>query len=462
MRGRFDELADALQSLTRPDEFTSATLEAEQSEFVRINGARLRQAGRVERAVARLRLVRGDRQAFHQMTLPGAVKGQGDCDAVLQAVSYALDRLRQVLHDSEPDPLLDVNRDPVTSDDRGPATSHAESSHEALFDRRLFIDTVAAAAGPADLVGFCAAGPIARGFCSSTGSRQYFERHSVSFDWSIHLPVDQTAGGDRKAVKASWSGAVFDPDLVARAIAASRRDAQVMSRPVMRLAPGDYRALLAPAALADLLQMLSWGGFSARAHLSGQSPLARLRSGDSSFSKMLSLAEDLDAGLAPAFQADGFPRPRQVPLIQQGRFADWLVSPQTAREFHIAGNAAGAHEAPESLRVAPGSMAQEQALARLGTGLSISNFWYLNFSDRPACRVTGMTRFACLWVQDGEPVAPIEAMRFDDSLFRVLGDQLLALGDQCELLPATDSYDGRATGGIEVPTALVGALRFAL
>jgi len=452
MRARFDELAQAIETGCAPGEFACATIEAERSEFVRINGARLRQAGRVERAVARIRLVQGDRQAIHQLTLPGLEPGVGD---LAGAVHESLAALRQVLADSGPDPLLDVNRDPVQSDDR--------DLHEGglVFDRAAFVQTVTDAAGPADLVGFCAAGPLARGFCSSSGSRQWYQRERLSFDWSIHLPVDAT-GGDRKAVKASWSGPAFNADDLSRAIADSRRDAQVMARPVMRLAPGEYRALLSPRALADLIEMLSWGGFSARAHHAGQSPLGWLRSGKSTLSPMLSMAEDLDAGLAPGFQADGYPRARRTALIDRGRFADWLVSPRTAREYQLTGNAAGEGEMPETLRVQPGSMKASDALSALGTGLSISNLWYLNFSDRPSARVTGMTRFACLWVDQGEPVAPVEAMRFDDSLYRLLGDQLEALGDTAVLMPAGDTYDARATGGIEVPGALLGAVRFAL
>ena len=453
MRARFEELAQAIESGCAQGEFACATLEAERSEFVRINGARLRQAGRVERAVARIRLVQDDRQAIHQLTLPGLEPGVGD---LTSAVHESLASLRQVLADSAPDPLLDVNREPVQSDDRD-TPDGADA-----FDRAAFMKTVADAAGPADLVGFCAAGPLARGFCSSSGSRQWYQRERVSFDWSIHLPGDAAGGGDRKAVKASWSGPSFNAAAVSQAIADSRRDAQVMTRPVMRLAPGDYRALLSPRAFADLLEMLSWGGFSARAHHAGQSPLNWLRSGKSTLSPMLSMAEDLDAGLAPGFQADGYPRARRTALIDGGRFADWLVSPRTAREYHLAGNAAGDGEMPETLRVQPGSMKASDALAALGTGLSISNFWYLNFSDRPSARVTGMTRFACLWVDKGEPVAPVEAMRFDDSLYRLLGDQLLALGDTAVLMPAGDTYDARATGGIEVPGALLGAVRFAL
>jgi predicted Zn-dependent protease len=112
--------------------------------------------------------------------------------------------------------------------------------------------------------------------------------------------------------------------------------------------------------------------------------------------------------------------------------------------------------------VAPGELSGAQALAALGTGVSIANLWYLNYSDREACRATGMTRFATLWVEDGEPVAPIEPMRFDDSLYRVLGEQLLALTDSAEPIPAGDTWNGREPGGIRAPAALVGALRFTL
>jgi predicted Zn-dependent protease len=449
MRAGFDALADALDAQARPGELLAATFDAEASEFVRFNDARLRQAGRVEHAHARLRLVDGERQAFHALTLPGLGAGR---DAVARAVAEGVAVLRASLVDAEPDPLLDVSREPVVADDTGP---------DAPFDGAAFVETVVAAAGDADLVGFCAAGPLARGFCSSAGSRQWYARSGVSFDWSIHLPVDARAEGARKAVKAGWSAPALDAGALAGAIARSRADAAVMARPVRRLAPGDYRVLLAPRALADLLELLGWGGFSARAHRTGQSPLARLERGEARLSPRLSIDEDLDAGFAPGFQGDGYPRPRRVPLVAAGAFADWLVSPRTAREFGLASNAASAAESPESLRVAPGALRAEDALARLGTGVSVSNLWYLNYSDRAAGRVTGMTRFACLWVEDGEPVAPIEAMRFDDSVWRLLGDGLEALGDTCARLPATDTYDGRATGGIEAPAALLAALRFA-
>lgn len=449
MRALFDRLADAIASRARGGEFVAATFEAEASEFVRFNGARLRQAGVVERAVAQLRLVDGGRQAFHRLTLPGL---RADADAIVGAVDEALAALRAVIAGSQPDPLLDVNRDPAVDADEGP---------DLRFERDAFVDAVASAAGDADLVGFCAAGPVARGFCSSAGARLWYCRGGVSFDWSIHLPLER-AGGARRAVKAAWSGPALELDALAAAIARSRADAQVLARPPRRLAPGDYRVLLGPHAVADLLRLLCWGGFSARAHRTGHSPLARLARGEAALSPRLSIAEDLEAGFAPGFQSDGYRRPRQVPLIERGRLAGMLVSPRTAREFGLQSNAAGEDETPESLRVSPGALRACDALARLDRGVAVSNLWYLNWSDRAAGRMTGMTRFASLWVEDGEAVAPIEAMRFDDSAFGILGDALEELGETPERMPATDTYDGRSTGGIEAPAALVGALRFAL
>lgn len=450
MRALFDALADVLADRARPGELLAATLEAEGSEFVRLNGGRLRQAGRVERATAGLRLVDGERQAYFDLTLPGL---RGGPDAIAASLDPALAALREAVAAAQPDPLLDVMRDAVVAHDEG---------GEGRFDRVAFVDAVAEACGDADLVGFCAAGPVARGFCSSSGARQWFRRDRVAFDWSIHLPVDERAGGARKAVKASWSDESLDTAAIASAIAASRADAAVMARPAVRLAPGEYRALLAPRAFADLVGMLSWGGFSERAMRAGQSPLARLAAGEATLSPSFGVAEDLDAGFAPAFQSDGYPRLRRVALIDRGRHAASLVSPRTAREFGLVSNGAPDSEAPQSLRVTCGRLAAGDALARLGDGIAVSDLWYLNWSDRAAGRVTGMTRFACMRVEDGHPVAPIEAMRFDDSIYRMLGDALEALGDTPVRLPADDTYDARAVGGIEAPAALLGALRLTL
>jgi predicted Zn-dependent protease len=176
----------------------------------------------------------------------------------------------------------------------------------------------------------------------------------------------------------------------------------------------------------------------------------------------VTLTEDTEHGWAPAFTSDGFLRPARVPLIVGGRTADELVSPRSAREFGIVANGAEPDEAAQSLALAPGDLDAQDALARLGTGLLVGNLWYLNFSDRPAGRVTGMTRFATFWVEDGQVVAPVSVMRFDESLLNLFGSQLVALGSVAEALVDNGTYGGRGLNGSRVPGLLVDGMAFTL
>ena len=79
---------------------------------------------------------------------------------------------------------------------------------------------------------------------------------------------------------------------------------------------------------------------------------------------------------------------------------------------------------PTSIDMSGGELAMSDALKALDTGLYISNLWYLNYSDRSNAAMTGMTRFATFWVENGEIKAPLNVMRFDDTLYRILGTEL--------------------------------------
>jgi predicted Zn-dependent protease len=176
----------------------------------------------------------------------------------------------------------------------------------------------------------------------------------------------------------------------------------------------------------------------------------------------IDLAEDIAAGVAPAFQAEGFTRPARVPLIEAGALVGSLVSPRTAREFGLEANGASDDETPEALAMAGGELPMHDAQDALDTGLAIGNLWYLNYSDRSACRMTGMTRFATFWVENGRIVAPVEVLRFDDTLYRIFGAKLLALTAETELLLESETYGGRELKSQTLPGALVSELTFTL
>ena len=90
-------------------------------------------------------------------------------------------------------------------------------------------------------------------------------------------------------------------------------------------------------------------------------------------------------------------------------------------------NAAENSEAAASIDTAASSLLSDDVLQALDTGLYINSLWYLNYSDKPTCRLTGMTRFATFWVQGGKIVGPVSVMRFDESVLCMLGQNLLGL-----------------------------------
>jgi predicted Zn-dependent protease len=166
--------------------------------------------------------------------------------------------------------------------------------------------------------------------------------------------------------------------------------------------------------------------------------------------------------VAPNFDGAGFTKPDQVTLINAGGLGDCLVSPRSAKEYGVSTNGAGSGEAPESMDMAAGRVATRDVLAELDTGVYINNVWYLNYSDRVSSRITGMTRFATFWVENGVIQAPLNVMRFDETIYRMFGDNLLALTDERVFLMDGSTYRRRSTASSRVPGALVREFTFTL
>ena len=101
-------------------------------------------------------------------------------------------------------------------------------------------------------------------------------------------------------------------------------------------------------------------------------------------------------------------------------------------------------------------------LKTINNGIYISNLWYLNFSDRNNGRMTGLTRFGCFLVQDGELTAPINTMRFDDSVYSMLGENLIGLTSKRELLIDSGTYEERSTSSARLPGAIVNKFKMTL
>jgi predicted Zn-dependent protease len=292
-----------------------------------------------------------------------------------------------------------------------------------------------------------------RGFANSFGQRNWYRASSFNLDWSACLERD-------KAVKGGYAGFVWDDAALCARFDSARRELEVLKRPPRGIAPGEYRAYLAPAALQEILTLLAWGGFGLKSHRTKQTSLIRMVEEGRRLHPDVTLWEHHAGGVAPPFTPSGHVKPEQVVLIEGGRYRDCLTDPRSAQEYGQPVNAA--LEYPQTLQLMPGSLEPGEVLPRLERGLYLNNLWYANFSDRNECRITGMTRFACFWVEDGKIVAPIEPMRFDDSLYRMFGENLLGLTREPEFLFESNTYFSRSLASWSLPGALVEGMRFTL
>jgi predicted Zn-dependent protease len=439
MKHAFEALVAQVRDALQAGEQFTLGYNAEQSQFVRFNHAKVRQAGEVSQARAQLRLIRDGRQAEQQVTL------SGDAQLDHQRLVSAVEQLRQTLPLLALDPYLRLDESAWHSLSQQDQPLPELSEVLALLDHE---------AGDLDLVGIYAAGPICRGFASSFGAFGWHQANSFNFDWSLFHENGQ-------AVKANYAGQVWSADHFSARLRQAREQLGFLGRPAVTLKPGSYRAYLAPAAMDEIAGMLCWGAFSAQALATGNSALQRLYNGDARLSPLVSFTEQVSGSLSPAFSDEGSPR-LDVPLIQQGEALQRLISARSAAEFDLLANGADSYESPCALSLASGGLATEQILEQLGTGLYISNLWYLNYSDLPAARMTGLTRFATFWVEDGQIQGPVSTMRFDDSLYSLLGSQLEDLTQEREMILSTSTYGQRSTGSSHLPGALVKGLTLTL
>lgn len=326
---------------------------------------------------------------------------------------------------------------------------------------------ISAGAAGLDLIGFWCSGPVVRAVAHNRGLFLFESRDAYFFDYSIFTVSE---AGENKAVKGFFSEPEWDSDGWAerwgQQLSRQKEDLELLRRPSRRLAPGSYRVYLAPGAVNSILETLKGGGFSALSYRHGQSPLKDLVEERRALSPLVSWTEDFSLGFAPRFNRYGEVPPERVPLIHDGRFSGLLVSGKTAREFGIESN--GAEDAgwetemPRSFAMAAGDLPADQALRRLETGVWINEVHYTNFSDLKTARITGMTRYACFWVENGQKIAPIEDLRFDVSVYDFFGEHLEALTRERQDFADVGTYFLRMWSGTRVPGLLAREFGFTL
>jgi predicted Zn-dependent protease len=429
----FNLVVDNLTQAVAPGEHALLHLVAEESQFTRFNHGKVRQSGQVNDGRLRLTLIAGGRVCDRCLPFTG------DKAIDWPLIAAALEDARQELPQLLSDPFL------VTPE--GAATSR-EAYTGQLLDPAAVAEAVLMPLAGTDSAGLYAGGGCVRGYADSMGQLHWFETETYTLDYSLF-----TAQG--QAVKGVLAGNQWDAAAYHRQIETAKQFLGLMAQPAKAVPRGQYRTYFAPAAVADLISMLSWGAISEASLRRSGGALRALQQGERQLSAQFHLRENFGRGLTPRFNQWGEVAPPVLPLIEAGRLVNTLISSRTAQEYNLESNFAESGEYLRAPEVSPGSLAEADILTRLGTGLYVSNLHYLNWSDQPNGRITGMTRYACFWVEHGEIVAPIENLRFDESLYRCFGECLIDLGQTLACLPEVGTYDHRSLGGTWVPGMLV-------
>jgi predicted Zn-dependent protease len=198
---------------------------------------------------------------------------------------------------------------------------------------------------------------------------------------------------------------------------------------------GTTRVLLKPNAVNSLIATYGYAVLGATAYATGRSAVSG-QLGEKVTSDLITLIDDGtdQDGLPSGFDAEGNPRQRTT-LIKNGVLAG-VVSDQ--RRKAVTGGVPTGHAVPDGWRfggdpvpshllLEPGEATEDELLAELGSGLVVSRLDYLRVLHPKETLVTGTTRDATYWAEDGKLVAWHPQLRFTFRMVDVM-NAVLAVG----------------------------------
>jgi predicted Zn-dependent protease len=213
---------------------------------------------------------------------------------------------------------------------------------------------------------------------------------------------------------------------------ADRLRAELAPIPAREQISGTCRVVLRPQATGTLLATYGYTTLGAAGFAQGRTAVAG-RHGEAVASDLVTITDDgTDPdGLPSGFDVEGSPRLR-TPLITDGKVAGVVSNLEHAG---VTGGVStghgvpfgwrfGADPSPSHLFMAGGHASEEELLAGVGNGLLISRLDYLRVLHPKDTLVTGTTRDATYWVEDGKIVSwhpPVRfTFRMDEALNAVL------------------------------------------
>lgn len=227
------------------------------------------------------------------------------------------------------------------------------------------------------------------------------------------------------------------------------------------LEPGDYEAIFAPNAVADMVRFPAVWGMGARQALDGQSFMSG-RIGEAVASGVVSVWDDpTDPRCLPiAIDYEGLPTQR-VDIIANGMAIGPVYDSQTAQEAGVksTGNASspfgGFSSGPSADHIVmpAGSSTLEEMVSHVAHGVLVTRFHYTHCPDRQRVIATGTTRDGTFLIRAGQIVGALKNLRLEMSVLDLLSSlQEAGEGKLCQ--------DWWAQNGMDTTNYFVPTMRF--
>ncbi|MHC4660934.1 MAG: TldD/PmbA family protein [Planctomycetota bacterium] len=252
------------------------------------------------------------------------------------------------------------------------------------------------------------------GFANSAGLRAYHNWTNCETHMTVLTP---TGSGWAEKI----SNNVEDIDAVS--VAETALEIAEESQNPVDMEPGKYTVILRPAAVAELLMFMIFGGFDAKATDEGRTFL-REKLGTKICGDNISIYTDPMDQDCPGqpYLADGLAA-RKLDWIKNGTLENLFYS-----RFWAKKKGKEPTSWPSNVIIEGGNTDVDEMISSTDRGILVTRFWYIRFVDPMVPLVTGMTRDGLFLVENGKISKPLKHLRFNVKLLDVLG-QVEAMGE---------------------------------
>jgi predicted Zn-dependent protease len=230
---------------------------------------------------------------------------------------------------------------------------------------------------------------------------------SVSLSCTCRTP-DGTGSGRTGFVAHALRG------LDARGMAARAADIALRSQNPQAIEPGRHTVVLAPEAVAELLEFMveSMGARRAaegRSWFSGKDGATRI--GERLFDERITMWSDPADRNDPAspIAEDGRPQAK-VTWIDKG-----VLKALTTTRFWAQKSGLPSLPRPSSIHLAGGQGDLDALVAGVERGVLVTRFWYNRMVEPRTILATGLTRDGTFLIENGKPTKPVKNMRYNES-----------------------------------------------